>query len=110
MRVELDIFSGRPNPVWVLDTAQEAEIRGRIARLKPSSAKVSVPGLGYRGFIVHDVGEMRFYRGQVLPGLDADTARWGATDRELERWLLETGRGVIEASIYQMVRRGISEA
>lgn len=108
MRVELDIFSGRPNPVWKLDSAQEAECRRRIAELRLSSAKVAVPGLGYRGVVVHDQGgALRFYRGHVLPGLDADTARWSSPGCELEKWLVETGRTVVEPTVYELVRREI---
>ncbi len=52
MLVELDIFSGRPNPRWQLDeriARQLGELHHRLARTTDSPP--TVPGLGYRGFI-----------------------------------------------------------
>jgi len=106
-RIELDIFSGRPNLAWDLDAAQEAELRRRLARLRPSVARVSVPGLGYRGLIVRDGDELRIYRGHVLPGSEADTAQSAAADRDIERWLLETGKAGMDASLYNWVLQQI---
>jgi hypothetical protein len=91
-----------------LDAAQEAEIRRWMTRLKPSSAKVSIPGLGYRGFILYGDDAIRFYRGHVLVDSEADTAQWASADREVERWLLETGKAVIGALLYKTVLREIS--
>ncbi|WP_043345670.1 hypothetical protein [Belnapia moabensis] len=50
LRVELDIFSGRPNPSWVLDVAEEQALLAHLrlgAGCEPRS-----DGLGYRGFLV----------------------------------------------------------
>ena len=54
-QVELDIFSGRPNPVWGLTGAQIDEM-GEIVRTLPLATEEppAQPGLGYRGFIVTD--------------------------------------------------------
>ena len=106
-RIELDIFSGRPNPGWDLNAAQRAELRRRLARLSPSMAKVTVPGLGYRGFIVRDDEELRIFHGHVLPGSDTDNARSAAADQEIERWLLETGKAVMDASLHDWVLQQI---
>src|SRR4051794_13432217 len=51
MRVELDIFSGRPNPRWELGEQEavdltQAESRLKLSRMRPPEP----PGLGYRGF------------------------------------------------------------
>jgi hypothetical protein len=53
IEVELDVFSGRPNPRWTLDT----ELAQRVADLlqKQGHPKVaSLPSaiLGYRGFVL----------------------------------------------------------
>lgn len=54
IEIELDIFSGRPNPVWSLDGAQEQELLGRL-----EAERASNPGqrgapdrLGYRGYLL----------------------------------------------------------
>jgi hypothetical protein len=52
VRVELDVFSGRPNPTWLLSTHQERELRRRLGRLAPGGAPAPIT-LGYRGFLVY---------------------------------------------------------
>ena len=72
MLVELDIFSGRPNPRWRLSDAEAARVRELIDALAPApnSALPEPPGLGYRGFRIDDAvtayhGVVRT-RGRVL--------------------------------------------
>jgi len=67
MLVELDIFSGRPNPRFELDEHATRELRLLLRRLVPSTATPpEPPGLGYRGFIWMDGREsVRAYRRHV---------------------------------------------
>jgi len=67
MLVELDVFSGRPNPRWELDEQRFQELRQLESRLIPArQAAPEPPGLGYRGFVYSDAsGEVRAYRGYV---------------------------------------------
>lgn len=51
LRVTVDVFSGRPNPVLVLEGREEREL---LARLRPGRSKAAAPAapqsfLGYRG-------------------------------------------------------------
>lgn len=51
--VELDIFSGNPNPVWKLEPKEENELIERvIADPSLTSPPKSAGGLGYRGFTI----------------------------------------------------------
>lgn len=67
MLVELDVFSGKPNPRWTLDESGSARLRQlqgalTLARRPPPEP----PGLGYRGFVYSDPpGHARAYRGYV---------------------------------------------
>jgi len=61
LRITVDVFSGRPNPVVTLDDQAAAEV---LERVRPSSrldAKETEPPppaiLGYRGVIVEQVGQ-----------------------------------------------------
>lgn len=56
--VELDIFSGRPNPRWALDGREEAELIERMSdRTVPFVAPMDTDGyLGYRGFVIKATG------------------------------------------------------
>ena len=87
MLVELDVFSGRPNPRWELDEVRSQELRQLQSRLKPSrQAHVEPPALGYRGFLYPDVtGRVRAYHGYVK------TARAVLADPafSIERYLLD---------------------
>ena len=87
MLVELDIFSGRPNPVWRLDESAAGEMRRRLAALSPSTAGAAdPPGLGYRGFACTDAAETwRAFRG-IVSSRKTALADPGKT---IERFLLE---------------------
>lgn len=67
MLVELDVFSGRPNPRWELDEQRSEQLRQLEAHLTSAlQAPLEPPGLGYRGFLYSDVrGQVRAYRGYV---------------------------------------------
>lgn len=67
MLVELDVFSGRPNPRWELDEPSRQKLRHLQSRLRRArEAPPEVPGLGYRGFLYPSPhGHVRAYRGYV---------------------------------------------
>jgi hypothetical protein len=84
--VELDIFSGRPNPRWELDEIQGMELRQMQSLLEASNqTPAEPPALGYRGFWYSDAaGRIHAYRGTIT------TARAVLADPSLsiERYLL----------------------
>lgn len=87
MLVELDVFSGRPNPRWELDELQSQRLLQIQNQLKASDrVPVEPPGLGYRGFRYSDAnGPVRAYYGYVK------TARAVFADPSfsVERYLLD---------------------
>ena len=112
VEVELDIFSGMPNPVWALTDAEADSFLRQLAAAPPGSATELSGNLGYRGFIV-----------QVNQGADTQVihiqtraihiskgaAKTYASDgnRELEQWLLGTGKPHMKDEIFRMVQREI---
>lgn len=92
LSVELDIYSGMPNPTWILTDMEEAQLVDRILAVPnlmlPLSADTG--GLGYRGFIVTAVSETDGAWGKAkLPS----TFRIGGVydkDKSATAWLLET--------------------
>jgi hypothetical protein len=56
LEIELDIFSGRPNPTWLLSKRQEADLYELLSadpnQISPVTAMNKRLGLGYRGVIV----------------------------------------------------------
>jgi hypothetical protein len=116
--VSLDIFSGRPNPVWTLSPAETIALRGLLDRL-PASPCPSLPAqLGYRGFVVQfssgsrAAGDgLRAYKGTVWRGNPwtenvANLCR-SDTGREVEGALLASGRGELDTNLYGTVEAEI---
>lgn len=52
MIVELDVFSGRPNPMWSLSGEQMRELLEAFRDLPPVEQPSAESGLGYRGFLL----------------------------------------------------------
>ncbi len=101
MRVELDIFSGRPNPEWELQEHEVAELESIIKRSSPSQGKVDPPGLGYRGFIVYLPDTVRIYKGQIFDERDWSDNRLADVGIKLDLWLLEIGRTHLDPAVYE---------
>jgi hypothetical protein len=92
--VTLNIFSGRPNPRWILEDAAVDELRERIFQkpeLTASAPPGSVTGLGYRGLEVRfdDSAEPVHIHGGVV-GTLAASPNLVDTGREVERFILKT--------------------
>jgi hypothetical protein len=111
VEVELDIFSGMPNPTWVLTEAEADSFARRLAQL-PESAAGELPGhLGYRGFIVRvtegaRTQEVRIWAGAVHVSNGA-AIRAADQDRKLERWLLHSGRSHLSDELVEAVERDL---
>jgi hypothetical protein len=109
IEVELEIFSGRPNPTWVLEKSLQAECVSRLKAMRPALDSAFPPpqGLGYRGFIVRVPkgldcsGETLVYRGIAERG----GRRYEDPDRRFEKWLLETGGSAIQDELKLVVKR-----
>jgi len=108
--VEFDIFSGMPNPTWILTNAEADSFVKQLAALPLTSTRELSGNLGYRGFIV-----------QVTQGASTQLIRIqtstvhiskGVTNvyaydegRKLERWLLNTGRPHLKNELFQIAER-----
>ena len=59
LEVELDIFSGMPNPTWILSKKEEKELIDRITaeptQISPVNTLDEQFSLGYRGLIVREI-------------------------------------------------------
>jgi hypothetical protein len=91
--VELDAFSGRPNPVWRLSDEEVAEVRRRTRGLARSPQVMPDWGLGYRGFILHSAAPVVYVSGGLIRVGEADQeAVYYQDAHALEGWLLELAR------------------
>lgn len=107
VRVELDVFSGRPNPTWSLSPEQADELMHRLHDLPSANpAAENLPGgLGYRGLVIFGVDgpgtPLRIVSGIVI----SDRKYRLDPGRSLEQWLLVTGRGHVEPQLLSEVSR-----
>ena len=54
MTVELDVFSGRPNPQWALTEQETARVEELLRDLPSEPGASTESALGFRGFILSD--------------------------------------------------------
>jgi hypothetical protein len=111
MRAELDLFSGRPNPIWELNAEESVELVKRLETLPEAKGGTVRDQLGYRGIVLtartDDLAgftSLVVSAGVVL-ARDADGSKRWFVDRgrALERWLLETARGRVDPAIQRLI-------
>ncbi|MCE7002417.1 hypothetical protein LWC34_06160 [Kibdelosporangium philippinense] len=109
-RVELDIFSGRPNPTWSLSAADTAILNGKLAALPPATPSPLANPLGYRGFIVRlKQATVTVQNGTVWTKRGSELAHHRDPDRAVERWLLNTGRPFLDDEVFTVVNRELPD-
>lgn len=114
LTVELDVFSGRPNPTWQLSGAEAAGLRRQLTALTPhpmAPDRVPSPSgrLGYRGFVVFDpsrtlAGADRLEVGEgFVRAVDGATGRtlavFADADHSAERWLTAAAHGRVDPGL-----------
>ena len=110
VEVELDIFSGIPNPAWILSGTDGDLFLKKLAMLPQASAKELHDNLGYRGFIVEVTNEteaslIRIQNGTVHISKNDTNVYCSDQDRHLERWLLNSGEPALRSDLFKMVER-----
>ena len=111
VEVELDIFSGRPNPSWTLSKEETSQLLGMLNELPVSEAHPEADGLGYRGFVVSfkdsqgQPARARIHEGTVTRSEGGSTRYFADKDRKLEHWLLKTSGSRLSPKIYEVVAR-----
>ena len=114
VHVELDIFSGNPNLVWILSEADGVLFLKKLAMLPQASAKELHDDLGYRGFIVEVINEtedslIRIQNGTVQLSQNDNNVYYSDQNRHLERWLLNSGKPTLRSDLFKIVERDFPE-
>jgi hypothetical protein len=115
VRVEVDVYSGRPNPSWDLSAEDVQAFFQRIDALPlaPQRSGSSFPegNLGYRGLKVQAtkedfVAHIEISRGHVVVDSTGSAPKRRLFDpgRSLERWLLQTGRERLDTDLLHYLR------
>jgi len=99
--VELDAFSGRPNPRWVLSESDAMELAERLRALSPAATTELPPDvLGFRGFRIHnpdgDAGIPEHvyisHDGVVMVGSEPGDAKYYRDNGGARQWLKADAR------------------
>jgi hypothetical protein len=114
VEVELDVFSGNPNPVWILSEADGVIFLKKLAMLPQASATELHDDLGYRGFIVEVINEteaslIRIQNGTVQLSQNDTNVYYSDQDRHLERWLLNSGEPALRSDLFKIVESEFPE-
>jgi hypothetical protein len=103
--VELDLYSGRPNPTWSLEESEASSILAAWEALAPARPIPYPDRLGYRGVVVV------FDDGMRLTIADGVAQVGGAAradpDRALERLVVISGRGTVDDALLDGVLVGL---
>lgn len=108
VHVEVDAFSGRPNPGWNLSDHEAAQLVERLAKLVETVPQDrSIPqGLGFRGLKISGLpgyDSLVVYRDVVESSQMNRRHQWTDSSRSLEQFLLQTARGHLDPSLYKLV-------
>ena len=107
VEVEVDIFSGMPNPRWTLSEADADVFLSKLAGLQKAVARSRSVNLGYRGIVVQmtqEAGQKMYIQNGVIE-VSEGTASTFFLDpqRSLERWLIRTGRQFLSHEILKAI-------
>jgi len=111
--VEIDIFSGVPNPQWTLSEADSALLLSRLAGLQKTTATPRSAPLGYRGLIVtmpQQGGQSLYVQNGVIEWNDGTTRTFLLdSQRSLERWLAATGRKLLSRDVLEALDAALQQ-
>lgn len=121
-QVELDIFSGRPNPTWALSSEETQTLFQQMSALPHAEATHIPDTLGYRGFVVtftaaiegqwgacHTITTARVYR-QTIELYDGNSLRYYIDkDRAIEQSLLASAQPHLSNDLLEQMRQSIGQ-
>ena len=113
MQVEVDMFSGRPNPHWELTVTESQEFARRFQSLWAQKGEGFVnAALGYRGLILRESGEevggerdIVICYGFVVAKRQGKSQQFTDQNRALEKWLIQTGEGRLDDVLYAQISK-----
>jgi hypothetical protein len=112
MRVEADLFSGRPNPSWVASPDEAERIAARLAELRAADAPAAMPdGLGYRGMRLsgvashlHGCDELHLALGSIVAECPDGARGFHDPGRSLERLLVAMAAAHLAPELHGVLR------
>jgi len=108
--VEVDLYSGRPNPAWSLTPEEVAQLVKGVNGLAPADEVEPPSRLGFRGLRFRlyaggrEIASAESFDGHLRFQDPAGPRHLADPGGEVERWLLATGQGKIESQVYEALR------
>ncbi len=116
VRVTLDVYSGRPNPSWMLSQSDAQDLLQMLNGLPRAEPSEFFDGLGYRGFVLDittpetsSTTQITLYKGRVRYADGSDARFFADNERQIERWLLSHAKPYIERSLYKYVKKELKK-
>jgi hypothetical protein len=110
-KVELDIYSGRVNPSWLLTELETNELQTLLSQLQKTRPIEFAGNLGYRGVFVDlldlksgKILQLKVFKSVIEIQTDGSSQFFTDTNREIEHWLLKSGDYHLPNSEYQSLK------
>lgn len=114
-KVELDIYSGRVNPSWLLTELETNELQTLLSQLQRTRPIEFAGSLGYRGFFVdlldpksRKMLQLKVFKSIIEIQTDGSPQFFTDANREVEHWLLKSGESHLPHDEYKILK-GIAE-
>jgi hypothetical protein len=111
-QIQLNIFSGRPDPNWTITDTETEELISLIQNLPTTKTSQFPENLGYRGLTVklNENGDfIKVYQGIGEYQHQGKSQFFQDNNRQLEKKLLGTGKSHLPESLYYSVLREIEK-
>jgi hypothetical protein len=109
VEVEIDVFSGMPNPIWTLSQADAVVFLSKRSELQKTAARPRSTKLGYRGLFVRlpqEAGREIYIQNGVAEVNDQSSLTFFLDpQRSLERWLIETGKRFLSPETLEAIEK-----
>jgi hypothetical protein len=111
--VELNIFSGRPDPGWEIPLEQAMELYKEAISFPATDAKKLFEGLGYRGFrvFIDQNDEQRIICtvfSDLVKIVSGSTTQYKRDkERKMEKWLLLSAKTNIDEPLFKIIEKQI---
>ena len=105
IEIELDIFSGRPNPTWTLSGEAAERLWSLLKGLEPAPPE-EPPDLGYRGFLLLAPPQtVRAYSGVLALAMRSEEPAYYRDTGGIEDTLLGQARELGYGEVIDVFRR-----
>lgn len=103
---ELSIFSGLPDPQWLLSSTEAQQFYAILSSLpRLGQTPPATPSLGFRGVIIRNEADSSYviYKGYVWSLAAGTTTVQQDTDQVLRAWLLKTSQAHLPTDLYELL-------